>query len=244
MCGSRLQRKWIWTELRASFACSRPLSAFNGMGRVSLSIWPSKVAFDGMGRVSLSIQPINIPTNPKPARLSETLENSKWRCSPVKPSLPVSLRPTPPKLFENPSTGYTPASNSRRPLLLFCRLVGGMGADYPNFADVSGASALLFLADSSPAPPPPPPALRYVPPLPLVVPPNCVTARTPSLQFNRPSVVLRISALQRRALLSLGLLLLLRSVGELVRFRLGKARPPRRSPPRASRCRLPPPHQP
>ncbi|CAL5084429.1 unnamed protein product [Urochloa decumbens] len=36
-----------------------------------------------------------------------------------------------------------------------------MGADYPTFADVSGARALLFLADSSPAPspPPPPPAL-------------------------------------------------------------------------------------
>jgi hypothetical protein len=38
-----------------------------------------------------------------------------------------------------------------------------MGAEYPTFADVSGARALLFLADSSPAPPPPPPppALRY-----------------------------------------------------------------------------------
>ncbi|CAN6219765.1 unnamed protein product [Urochloa humidicola] len=36
-----------------------------------------------------------------------------------------------------------------------------MGADYPTFADVSGARALLFLADSSPAPSPspPPPAL-------------------------------------------------------------------------------------
>jgi len=76
---SRLQRKWLWTELRASF--------------------------DGTGRVSLSIQPINIPTNPKPARLSATLENSKWRCSPVKPSLPVSLRPTPPKLFEKSQPG-------------------------------------------------------------------------------------------------------------------------------------------
>ena len=79
---SRLQRKWLWTELRASF--------------------------DGTGRVSLSIQPINIPTNPKPARLSATLENSKWRCSPVKPSLPVSLRPTPPKLFENWATTPLP----------------------------------------------------------------------------------------------------------------------------------------
>ncbi|OEL20469.1 hypothetical protein BAE44_0018514 [Dichanthelium oligosanthes] len=52
-----------------------------------------------------------------------------------------------------------------------------MGAHYPTFADVSGASALLFLADSSPAPPPPspPPALRYpLHPLPYVAPPNCM----------------------------------------------------------------------
>ncbi|XP_062189944.1 uncharacterized protein LOC133892979 [Phragmites australis] len=33
-----------------------------------------------------------------------------------------------------------------------------MGADYPTFADVEGARALIFLADSSPAPSPPPPS--------------------------------------------------------------------------------------
>nr|CAB3458829.1 unnamed protein product [Digitaria exilis] len=34
-----------------------------------------------------------------------------------------------------------------------------MGAEYPTFSDVSGASDLLFLADSTPASPPPPAAL-------------------------------------------------------------------------------------
>ncbi|RLN33326.1 hypothetical protein C2845_PM03G14850 [Panicum miliaceum] len=57
---------------------------------------------------------------------------------------------------QNPSPGDR-CLHSRRPLLLLCwRRGGGMGADYPSFADVSGARALLFLADSSPAPPPPP----------------------------------------------------------------------------------------
>ncbi|PUZ73246.1 hypothetical protein GQ55_2G459000 [Panicum hallii var. hallii] len=57
---------------------------------------------------------------------------------------------------QNPSPGNR-CLRSRRPLLLLCRRRGGgMGTDYPTFADVSGARALLFLADSSPAPPPPP----------------------------------------------------------------------------------------
>ena len=67
---SRLQRKWLWTELRASF--------------------------DGTGRVSLSIQPINVLTR----RLSETLEKFKMALL-----APVSLTPTPPKLFEKSQPG-------------------------------------------------------------------------------------------------------------------------------------------
>jgi hypothetical protein len=74
------------------------------------------------------------------------------------------------------------------------------------------------------------------------IPRIAVPARTSTSKFNRPP------ALQRRALLLLGLLLLhlflLRRVGEVVRLRLGAARPPRRPPPRALRRRLPPPHQP
>ena len=81
------------------------------------------------------------------------------------------------------------------------------------------------------------PASRH----PLIAPPNC----TSSPQFNRASVAARFSALQRRALLLLGLLvLLLRRVGEVVRLRLGAARPPRRPPPRALRRCLPPPRRP
>nr|XP_034583342.1 uncharacterized protein LOC117846308 [Setaria viridis] len=77
-------------------------------------------------------------------------------------TLPVNLTPTPPKLFEIPQQNPSPGNRClhppvRRPLLLLCQRGGGMGAEYPTFADVSGARALLFLADSSPAPPPPPP---------------------------------------------------------------------------------------
>lgn len=154
-----------------------------------------------------------------------------------------------PKLFKSP-----PASESNHCLLsqsypttTSSPLAGEMGpapataAAFPTFADVAGASALLFLADSSPAPSPPPPlpTLRY----------SGTSDHTPvscthaSAQQIHRSVCL--SASQRRALVQLGLLpILLRRLGEVVRLRLDAARPPRRPTPRARRRRLPPPHRP
>ncbi|KAJ1259073.1 hypothetical protein BS78_10G125400 [Paspalum vaginatum] len=68
---------------------------------------------------------------------------------------------------------------------------------------------------------------------------------TSLLQSNRPSVAASFPTLHRRVLLLLGLLLLLLlllllwCVGEVVRLRLGAARPPCQPPPRALCHRLP-----
>ncbi|KAF8668964.1 hypothetical protein HU200_052176 [Digitaria exilis] len=108
-------------------------------------------------------EPTRIP-NPHASR-----ENSKWRCCGVKPTCQTHAHTT--GTFRNSPTKSPTSGNcclhfhSRRPLLLSRRGGGGgggMGAEYPTFSDVSGASDLLFLADSTPASPPPLAALRYL----------------------------------------------------------------------------------
>ena len=177
------------------------------------------------------------------------LEISKWRCS------PVSSTARPPKLFENPPQNPSPPGPRQPlppPLPGDCSSSGGERGGRHG----SGVSHLRRRL-RGPRPPLPrrlhtpagpafassrsqvlsSPASRH----PLIAPPNC----TSSPQFNRASVAARFSALQRRVLLLLGLLvLLLRRVGEVVRLRLGAARPPRRPPPCALRRRLPPPRRP
>ncbi|KAJ1292183.1 hypothetical protein BS78_02G372700 [Paspalum vaginatum] len=99
--------------------------------------------------------------SPKPTHTLPLPDARKFKMAllPYQQTLPVSLTVTPPKLFEIPPQNLSPGNCSclhyRRLLLLSAGAAGGMGEDYPTFADFSGARALLFLADSSPTPPPP-----------------------------------------------------------------------------------------
>jgi hypothetical protein len=163
----------------------------------------------------------------------ETFRNPPTESHPPGPRQPLAL---PPAVYHHDRRAAPPPLPESS--------AGGMGAEYPTFADVSGARALLFLADSTPrlAPPSRPPALRY---LPRVICSSRYGIALHHRNFTRPSVAARFSALQRGVLLLLGLLiLLLRRVDEVMRLRLGTARSPRRSPTRALRRRLPPPHRP